>query len=467
MSSPITLSNFNGIDFGVILNLVMTQASRPLTTLQSRQTDLTTESNNYNTLATKIGSLETAAAGLSSSSAVTASAATVSDTNALAVSETSDPVAGTYDVVVKNLALAQVTASSSTAPDADTTAVATGGTITIGGVAVGLSGSVTLQGLASKINATSGMPVTASVVQSAPGSFRLVLTSAETGLANAFTVTNGLTGGTGVSFTDTDADGVSGDSALDNAQQALDASVKVNGLEITSASNTLTSGIPGVTLSLLHADLAKTVTVTVSPDDASLVTSVKSFVSAYNDLMAFVSAQSQAAAGGDKGTLAHEAIVQAARSALRASLGGSYGSGTFRKLAEVGIGYNRTGQLTLATSTLTGALSQDRASVVALFAGTGTVKGYTNGAFGTLQAALHDFTSSGGFISAAQTRLLAQESRLNNQIRDMQDRLAVQRAQLQAEYMAADQAMTTLRAQSASLSASSSNQSANSLMTNG
>jgi flagellar capping protein FliD len=105
--------------------------------------------------------------------------------------------------------------------------------------------------------------------------------------------------------------------------------------------------------------------------------------------------------------------------------------------------------------------------VVALFAGTGTVKGYTNGAFGTLQAALHDFTSSGGFISAAQTRLLAQESRLNNQIRDMQDRLAVQRAQLQAEYMAADQAMTTLRAQSASLSASSSNQSANSLMTNG
>lgn len=454
MSSPISLSNFNGIDFSVILNAVMTQASQPLTALQSQNSDLATESNNYNTLATKLGSLETAAAGLSTSSAVTAYAATASDTTALAVNQTGDQIAGTYDVVVQNLAQTQVTASTSTAGDADTTTVATGGKLTIKGVDVTLSGAVTLQGLASAINGTTGISVKASVVQTASAEYRLVLTSADTGLANAFTVTNTLTGGTGVTF------GA-------NAQEAVDATVTVNHLTIKSASNTLTSGIPGTALSLLHADPTKTVTVTVGPDDSALVTSVKSFVSAYNDLMTFISDQSKAAANGDTGTLAHEALVRQARSALRTALGGSYGSGTFTHLAEIGVGFNQTGQLTLTPSMLTTALSQDRASVVKLFAGTATTGGFTNGAFGTLQAGLDEFTRSGGFISAAQTQLLAQEARLNAQISNMQDRLAVQRAALQAEYTAADQAMATLKAQSASLSGTSSSQSSNSLVTNG
>ena len=58
MSSPITLSNFNGIDFGVILTAVMAQASQPVELLKSQQSALASESDQYNLLATKIGSLE-------------------------------------------------------------------------------------------------------------------------------------------------------------------------------------------------------------------------------------------------------------------------------------------------------------------------------------------------------------------------------------------------------------------------
>jgi len=456
MSSPITFSNFNSIDFNVILNAVMAQASQPVTALQSRQSDLASESNQYNLLATKLGSLETAAAGLSTPTGVTTYAANVSDTSGIAVSPASNSVAGTYDVVVKNLAQAQVTVSDSTAADADTTPVATGGTITIGGVGVTLTGSVTLQGLASQINAKAGIGVTAAVVQTAPNAFHLVLTGASTGLANSFSVDNDLVGGS-----------LAADTFALTTQAAADASITVNKLDITSSSNTLTSAIPGATLSLLHADVSKTITVSLRPDDSSLVTSVKAFVSAYNDLMTFISGQSKAAASGQTGTLAHEALIQQARSALRSALGGTYGSGTFSKLAEVGIGFNQTGQLTLTQATLTGALSQDRASVVALFAGTGTTGTFTNGAFGTLQEALDAFTRTGGFISTVQLQLNAQGSRLDRQISDMQARLAVQRAALQAEYTAADQAMSTLKAQSGTLSALASSQSANSLSING
>src|SRR4051794_16393865 len=106
MSSPITLSNFNSIDFNTILNLVMQQAAQPVTALQAKQTDLASESSAYGVLATKIGTLETAAAGLSPTSSATRFAATASDPPPLTATPTSTAVAGTYDVVVKQLAQA-------------------------------------------------------------------------------------------------------------------------------------------------------------------------------------------------------------------------------------------------------------------------------------------------------------------------------------------------------------------------
>src|SRR5690606_16105880 len=97
-------------------------------------------------------------------------------------------------------------------------------------------------------------PATAAVVQTSPGVYKLVLTGKETGAENAFTITNNLTGGNGLSFTDTDGDSVSGDSAADNTQTAIDAAFTVNGLSITSSSNTVTDAVPGVTLTLNEKD---------------------------------------------------------------------------------------------------------------------------------------------------------------------------------------------------------------------
>jgi flagellar hook-associated protein 2 len=164
--------------------------------------------------------------------------------------------------------------------------------------------------------------VTASIVESAHGQFRLVLTSTNSGLANAFAVTTVPTGGSGVAFADP------------NAQEADDASLSINGLAVTSSSNTLTSAIPGTTLSLLHGD-GSTTTVAVAADDTALTTKVKTLLSAYNDLVKFMADQRTAAGNGTTGTLAHEAILQQARTALRGALTGSYGSGTFTNLAEV------------------------------------------------------------------------------------------------------------------------------------
>jgi len=447
VSSPITFSNFNNIDFNLILNSVMQQESQPLQALQTRQSDLSTLNSQYATLATRLGAIESAADDLSTPDVVQQFTATVSDPGALTATASAGAVAGRYEIVVNELARAQVTASATTTPDTDTTIVASGGQLTIGGVQVTISGNVTLKGLVDQINGTAGVPATASIVQTAPGQYRLVLTGTDTGTSRAFTIVNGLTGGAGLAFSDTNGNGVSGDSAADNAVQATDASLLVNNLPVTSASNTLTSVIPGTTVTLTAKDPAKTVVVTVSGDNAALIGKVQSFVTAYNALVSFANDQSKAAAGGQTNTLAHDSVLRELRDALRSALLGAYGSGTFTHLAEVGLGFDRNGNLTLDTTALNDALGRDPASVTALFAGTATA----GGAFSAIQDLVRQYTQAGGFLPEAQQTVQGQIDQLGRQIADMQDRLAVRRAALLQEYIAADQAMTALKAQSGSL----------------
>ena len=175
MGSPITFSGFNQIDFNMILNAVMQQERRPLQSLEERKTALQTASTTYSTLATKLGDLQAAAARLGDASTVVGYAATSNDEHAVKVSATTGAAPGHYDIVVSQLARAQVTVSGVAAADSNTTNVASGGTLTIGGVTVTLAGPATLSGLAATINDTDGIGVTASVSETAPGAFRLIL----------------------------------------------------------------------------------------------------------------------------------------------------------------------------------------------------------------------------------------------------------------------------------------------------
>src|SRR5262245_22798131 len=199
-SSPITLSGFNNIDFSIVINALMQQESIPLLQLQAQQSKLQAQDGLYKTLNTKLATLSSATTALSDPTSVIPNAATSSDSSLVSATGGSSAQPGRYEVVVSALARAQVTASTSTTPDANTTIVATGGHITIGGKQVDINSGVTLQGLADAINSTSGITVTASVIQSAPNAYQLVLTSSTTGAASAFTISNALAGGTGVTF---------------------------------------------------------------------------------------------------------------------------------------------------------------------------------------------------------------------------------------------------------------------------
>lgn len=449
-TSGITFSGFNDIDFNTVLNAIMDQESRPLTALQNRQSQLQKTDGNYALLATRLSTLKTAAAELSRSRTFVNYSASTSDSRALSASASSSAVAGRYEVVVNELARGQTTVSSSTSPDTDTTIVASGGTLTIGSRAITLTGPATLRQLVDQINADTSAPAAAAIVETSPGAFRLVLSSRDTGLANAFTVQNGLTG-TSVAFTDTDNDNISGDSAADNAVNASDASVLINNILVTSSSNTLTAGIPGVTVTLQQKDPANTVVVTVGRDDADLAGRVDKFVAAYNDLVKFASDQAAAAGKGAAGTLGRDALLRTLRNELRDSLTGAHGTSAVTHLSEVGVGFNRTGQLTFDRAKFATALQDHPDDVKSLFTDA------TDGVFNNINALVQTYTESSGFVPGARTRLSEELTRLGRRMDDLTDRLAVRRRSLQAQFIAADQAMTRLKSQQSALSSFATN----------
>jgi flagellar hook-associated protein 2 len=454
VGSPITFSGFNDIDFNLVLNAIMQQESQPLVALQSRQSQMKSRANTFGDLVAKTTALQTAAEALSNPASIASYKAISSDPTAIAVSSGSSALAGRYEIVVNELARSQVMASSSSAPDPDTTVVADGGSLVIGGHTISVTGAVTLKQLAETINDDTASPVSASVVQAAPGSFRLVLTGKNTGAANAFEVQNSLTGGIGVAFTDTDGDNTSGDDAADNAVVASDASLLVNNIAVISSSNTLDSVIPGTTITLYKKDPATTVVIDVAEDTGSLKTRLENFITAYNEFVKFAGEQTKSATNKDPASIGRDPLLRQMRSMMRTSLNDEYATGgQFTYLSQIGVELTQTGTLQLNEAAFNDAISGGTADVAALLAGTTS----TPGALASISTMLEEYTQSNGIILEARDQLTEAADRLNKQIESMEVRLAMRRASLQQEFIAADAAMSRLKSQIGSLASFGAN----------
>jgi flagellar hook-associated protein 2 len=430
VGSPITFSGFNNIDFNMILETVMQQARQPLTTLQSRQSGMKSQLTALGKLTSQANTLRTAAKDLAATASGDTVSASTTDAGAVSVATRSGAVAGRYDVVVQSLARAQVTASTTTAPDPDTTEIATGGSLTIGDVTVTLTGSTTLRGLATAINGTDDIGVTASVVQSGAGAYRLVLTGKDTGVEEAFSITNDLTGST-LAF------GA-------NAVEATDASVLINNVAVTSSTNTLDEAIPGLTLTVLKQDPAETIGINVASDPAAVKTRLEAFIKAYNDVNQFYIDQQTAATKGDP-SLSRDPMARQLRSTLRAAMMADYGSGAYDRLSQIGVEFTLTGTLKLDTTRFDEALADDPDAVLALLGG-------ESGAFTTLQTMLEEYTNPDGLLINGRNRLQDQVRAMDRQLFQAEERLAKQRQTLQQEFIAAEMAMSRLRSQSGALS---------------
>lgn len=437
MGSPVTLSGFNNIDFGSVLNALMQQERIPVTQLESQQTALRAQQTAFSSFATRLANLESASQELTRANAFQGRAASVSNTSALSVATGVSTPIGSYEIFVNQLARAQVTGTDSTHADKDTTIVASGGSLVIGGTTVNITGDVTLQGLAEAINSTAGVPAIASVVKNG-ANFQLVLTGNETGAANAFTITDNLTGGTAdVNFN------------LASGQAASDASGTVNGIAFTSTTNVVEGAVPGATLTLTKRDPLNAVVLTITGDTSSTKNLVQKFVDAYNDIVKFIDDQQAAAGRKETNNIGRDPLVRGLRTQLSRTLLQEFGTGDFNSLSQVGLSFNRTGQLQFNSAEFDTALASDPAKVQALFRGDGT-EGST-GIFGAFGDLVESYTKADGLVPNATERLGDLVKKNTDRIAEMERRLEIRRQQLQKEFAAADLAISQLNQQAGSL----------------
>lgn len=267
-------------------------------------------------------------------------------------------LAATIDV--RQLAQAQVLAS---APIASRTDPVGQGVLTIttdlGSFDVTIdSSNDTLDGLARAINA-SDAAVTASVITDAAGA-KLVV-KGQTGEAKAFTLS--VAGGT--------TSGLErfASAAMTVAQEAKDAIVRVDGVEVKRSSNSFSDLIDGVQLNLKTAKPDTIVSIGVSRPTAAITQAVQDFVTAYNELVTMIRDATKADPAGENGALRGDIGVrelQRRLAQLPTTMLSSAGDGP-HTLAEIGVRTNRDGTLAINSAQLQAALADDPNGVEALF----------------------------------------------------------------------------------------------------
>lgn len=212
--------------------------------------------------------------------------------------------------------------------------------------------------------------VSASVVYDGTG-YRLVITSNEGGAASSMEITVSDTGDTN----HTDAIGLSrlafssAATNMEQTRQGLNAEAEINGLAITSSSNTLDEAIEGVSIDL--ADITESsVTVTVAENRGTLVQRVSSFVSAYNNYMNTVDQvagyDADLESGGVlQGDFTVRSVTNQLRSLVSSTAPGAIGD--YEYFSQVGISTLVTGRLEFDRDIFQDAMDADADSVEALF----------------------------------------------------------------------------------------------------
>jgi flagellar hook-associated protein 2 len=217
---------------------------------------------------------------------------------------------------------------------------------------------------------------------------------------------------------------------FNSAVTGANASLTVDGVPINSASNTISSVIPGVTLNLLGAAPGTTVSLTLSPDASQATTAVNSFVSAWNTVVKDLNSQFNVASDGTGGgPLEADSTLRGIQDQLLSAVTTSItGNNGLVNLASIGVNMNTDGTLTVDSGVLTNAISNNFTSVQSLLQGTG-------GVATILSSALTQITDpSQGSIALDLQGMTTENQDLTNQISAMQTQLASQDQLLVAEY---------------------------------
>ena len=279
----------------------------------------------------------------------------------------------------------------------------------------------------------------ATVFQASSGQYVLSLKSKNTGTSGAFSISTNVVA-SGITKT--------------QYQAAQNAVFKLNGVEFTRASNTVSDAITGLTLNLSSTTaLATPITLTVSNDSVSARPKLDALVKAYNDLYSVYKSQTASSVdSASRGILNSDfgvssmmrQVTDALMLPMTDQLGGSLAGQT--DLSAMGLKLLDNGNLAV-DETLYAANSgtlQTRLSA-------GIRIGYNSSTLSDLSSQIGDMLISGGLIQDRIDSETTTQTDLNKRKTALQEKLVAVQARYTAQYASLDALLFKLQGTSDSL----------------
>lgn len=383
----------SGLDVSGIISKLMAVEQRPLTLLTNKEASFQSQISAVGALQGAFSSLESSAASLVVGKGVdpltkfSTLSGSLDNTSLATVAVGSAAVPGVYSVEVTALASLQrlqsaanpaipsvaggpltLTIETGTVAGSGSNGVGGGGAFTANAGAISLtidSSNNTLEGIRNAINKAGGN-VSATIVDDGAGNKRLQLASASTGLNNVIRVSGDIASLNYDPSTDT--------GALSRQQDAADASIKLNGVPVSSHSNTVTGALDGVTLTLKKADPGNAAALTITRDRSALTSLLSNLVAAYNGVRKqVVAAGSYDASTKQGGPLLGDSSLRTTDSLMRRAMFSTPAgiAGKYTTLSSLGVAVQKDGTLTFDSSKLQSAIADDFTSVTNLVSAVG------------------------------------------------------------------------------------------------
>jgi flagellar hook-associated protein 2 len=410
-----------GIDYNDLISKLMEVKRQPIKILENKVTSYTDKMSSYSELSSKLSSLRSAADKLKYSHSFYVNNTTVSDETVLDATASGTAAIGNYSIDTTTLASEEKEAHNGTGLTASTDIVNNSGSdkvfqYTYAGTqrSLTVANGTTLDGLKNLINNDTGNPGVKATIINDGTNYRLIITGNDSGSAKSITIDAGTTmdgNNSTVNFTA---------AAFTQTKTAANAVFEVDGLPISRSTNSVSDVITGLTINLKKAPASDT-TVTVAADTSSIKEQINDFVSAYNDVMSFLTTNTAYdTATGESGILSGEGTARNIQNRIRDIVTSDVSelTGSLSMLAEIGITTDyKTGNLAINSSTLDTKLGSSLDDIAEMFQG-------TNGIATQIYGYIGDLTSTvDGAITLRKDGLSDIIKSVTNTIRNMEFRL--------------------------------------------
>ncbi len=444
LASPITFGGLaSGLDTKSIIAALVSVEGQKVTLLQNQQSDFKDKVTAYDALLGKLGSLQTALGKISDPDQFLAFAANVSTGGDAYVQATPQGTAraGTYQIGVSAIAQSTFLRSGGVA-DANASQGLSGNLVLHVGTTdttIAVDGTNdSLFGVRDAIN-KSGAAVDATVVFDG-SQYHLELRGRDTGTANAVTVTSEPTaapGGTALGLT--------------QLRAASDAAFTVDGQPYTSASNTVTGAIEGVSLQLVEAQSTGSAPIQLSLNEnvGQIQQQITDFVTAYNAVVSYMNDQSapRTASTDPIKPLSGESTLTSLRLSFGTVMASATGSTSrYTTFSSIGVTTQNDGTLAFDTAKFQKAIGADVDGVRTLL--TDATQGLGKKLLDVVNTRTDPTTGS---FHSREDALNEQISGLDKRIQDQQDELSRYEDSLVAKFAAYEGIIGNLKAQGDSL----------------